>query len=239
MAGINAACAVKGRDPITLDRTTGYIGILIDDLVTKGTDEPYRMFTSRAELRLHLRIDNADERLTPLAHGVGMIRGDEWGQFCRSQARKAEVREFVEGFRVATGQPGEGPGAGNCWPEKSVGQTLAQLLRRPEVRIEDFRDLIRARTGVELRRTESKAIETEIKYSGYLAQQRKQVGRLARMEGRRIPRDLQYATIPGLSREVVEKMERIRPGTLGQAGRIPGVTAAAVQILNVFLGAGR
>jgi tRNA uridine 5-carboxymethylaminomethyl modification enzyme len=239
MAGINAACRVKGRAPVILDRTMGYIGILIDDLVTKGTDEPYRMFTSRAEFRLHLRIDNADERLTPVAHVVGMIRGDEWERFCRSLERKAAVRGFVERFRVGTEQLAEGQEGGNGWPEKSVGQTLAQLLRRPEVRIEGFQELIRAEIGVELRRAEWKAIETEIKYSGYLSQQRKQVERLAKMDGRRIPGDLRYATIPGLSREVIEKMERIRPGTLGQAGRIPGVTAAAVQILKVFLGSRR
>lgn len=236
MAGINAGCGVKGLEPLILDRTMGYIGILIDDLVTKGTDEPYRMFTSRAEFRLHLRIDNADERLTPAAHRVGMVVGSDWEQFCRSLEGKGAVRKFVETFRVGTEELAKGPGR---WPEKSVGQTLEQLLRRPEVKMGDFEGLIRAQTGVELRRAEWKAIETEIKYSGYLSQQRKQVERLARMDGRRIPDDVRYAVIPGLSREVVEKMERIRPSTLGQAGRIPGVTAAAVEILNVFLSAGR
>lgn len=238
MAGINAGCACKGLEPVVLERTSGYIGILIDDLVTKGTDEPYRMFTSRAEFRLHLRIDNADERLTPIAHRVGLISAIDWERFCRSQQGRAEVRRFVERFRPESEQV-SGLTAGNGWSANWVGQTLTQLLRRPELRIEDFQALIQEHTGVELRRTEWKSIETDIKYEGYLAQQRRQVENLSKMEGRRIPADLPYAAIPGLSREVVEKMERIRPVTLGQAGRIPGVTAAAVQILSVFLGAGR
>lgn len=239
MAGTNAGCACRGLEPVVLARTSAYIGILIDDLVTKGTDEPYRMFTSRAEFRLHLRIDNADERLTPIAHRVGMIGASDWERFCRSRQRKVEVRSFVERFRPAAREIFGDQGIANTWPGNPAGQTLAQLLRRPEVGIEDFRLLIQRHTGVELRRTEWKSIETDIKYEGYLAQQRRQVENLTRMEGRRIPANLTYAAIPGLSREVVEKMERIRPATLGQAGRIPGVTAAAVQILSVFLGAGR
>ena len=238
MAGINAACAVKGLEPLVLDRTIGYIGILIDDLVTKGTDEPYRMFTSRAEFRLHLRIDNADERLTPIAHRVGMIGDSEWDGFCQSQEGKAKVRRFLERFRPDAAEIDRVQANEKDW-RGCAGQTLAQLLRRPEVRIEGYQPLIQGHTRVELRRAEWKSIETEIKYEGYLAQQRRQVEHVAKLEGRRIPGDLPYATIPGLSREVVEKMERIRPATLGQAGRIPGVTAAAVQILNVFLGTER
>jgi tRNA uridine 5-carboxymethylaminomethyl modification enzyme len=235
MAGINAACAVKGQDAVVLDRTNGYIGILIDDLVTKGTDEPYRMFTSRAEFRLQLRIDNADERLTPIAHAVGMIGADEWATFSERQRRKAEIRRFVGEFRPGVSDRRIAEAEGRKWHESSEGLTLGQLLRRPGVEIEGMTGLIRHKTGIELRRTEWKAVETDIKYEGYLAQQRRQVQQLRRLEGRRIPDELSYRGIPGLSREVIERMEQIRPATLGQAGRIPGVTPAAVAILNVFL----
>jgi tRNA uridine 5-carboxymethylaminomethyl modification enzyme len=239
MAGINAACAVKGVEPVVLGRTSAYIGILIDDLVTKGADEPYRMFTSRAEFRLHLRIDNAEERLTPTARAAGMITDGEWDRFSSGVAKKAAVRAFIDGYRPARAEVAAPDVNGNGLGESAVGQTIAQLLRRPEVCIERFQALIRANTGIDLRRAEWKAIETDIKYDGYLAQQRRQVEQLAKVEGRRIPPGLSYGAIPGLSREVVERMERIRPATLGQARRIPGVTAAAVQILSVFLGSGR
>jgi tRNA uridine 5-carboxymethylaminomethyl modification enzyme len=236
MAGINAARAVQGRESLVLDRTQGYIGILIDDLVTKGTDEPYRMFTSRAEFRLHLRIDNADERLTPVGREVGMIADPDWERFRASQENKAKARSFVERYRAGGGERKD---ISAVSIDNRAGQTLAQLLRRPEVRIEELQSLIEQHTGVRLRRAEWKSIETDIKYQGYLAQQRRQVDQLAKMETRKIPAEVPYARIPGLSREVIEKMERVRPTTLGQAARIPGVTAAAVQILNVFLTAGR
>ncbi len=238
MAGINATCAIRGVEPVVLNRTDGYIGILIDDLVTKGTDEPYRMFTSRAEFRLHLRIDNADQRLTPIARRVGMIRNDEWERFSAGQAKKAEVRRFSGMYRPGGSEVSSGDGT-NAGLSFGGGQTLEQLLRRPEVRIEDLRALIERHTGVNLRRAEWKSVETDIKYEGYLAQQRRQVEQLAKMGARRIPAEVPYAKIPGLSREVIERMERIRPTTLGQAARIPGVTPAAVQILSVFLAAGR
>jgi tRNA uridine 5-carboxymethylaminomethyl modification enzyme len=236
MAGINAVCSIKGVEPVVLGRTAGYIGILIDDLVTRGADEPYRMFTSRAEFRLHLRIDNADERLTPVARRVGMIRDSEWEHFSLVQSGKARVRDFIHSRRLSGVETAETKGLRNF---AGSGQTLGQLLRRPEVQIEDMRCFIEGKTGVTLRPAEWKSIETEIKYDGYLSQQRRQVEQLAKMEDRKIPADLRYRGIPGLSREVVERMERVRPATLGQAGRIPGVTAAAVQVLNVYLGAGR
>jgi tRNA uridine 5-carboxymethylaminomethyl modification enzyme len=239
MAGINASCAIRGEEPVVLNRTDGYIGILIDDLVTKGTDEPYRMFTSRAELRLHLRIDNADERLTPIARRIGMITAAEWDRFSTSQVSKAKVRSFVESYRPRATEVAGVEGLGSWAHGSTGGQSLAQLLRRPEVEIEALQALVQQHTSVELKRSDWKSIETDIKYQGYLAQQRRQVEHLAKMGGRRIPVELQYAKIPGLSTEVIEKMQRIRPATLGQAARIPGVTAAAVQILNVFLAAGR
>ena len=197
------------------------------------------MFTSRAEFRLHLRIDNADERLTPIARRVGMITAAEWDRFSASQVNKAKVRSFVESYRPRAAEVAGIEGLGSWAHGSTGGQSLAQLLRRPEVEIEALQALVQQHTSVELKRSDWKSIETDIKYQGYLAQQRRQVEHLAKMGGRRIPVELQYAKIPGLSTEVIEKMQRIRPATLGQAARIPGVTAAAVQILNVFLAAGR
>ena len=235
MAGINAARAVQARDAVVLDRSQGYAGILIDDLVTKGTDEPYRMFTSRAEFRLHLRIDNADERLTPVGRKVGLVGDADWRRFCELREAKQRVGAFLETYR---------PGATESdaqslldaigeWPAERP--TLAQLLKRPEVTISMLEGLVRSHTGVELRRPEWKSIETAIKYEGYLAQQERHIQRLKHAESRRIPEGFSFVGIPGLSREVIEKMERVSPATLGQAGRIPGITPAASSVINLYL----
>ena len=235
MAGINAACAIKDLEPVILDRTSAYAGILIDDLVTKGTDEPYRMFTSRAEFRLNLRIDNADDRLTPTGHRVGLIGEDHWRQFCERQAKKEKVRAFLEVHRPAREDAQAGEFFQALGSSNGEHATLTQLLRRPEIQIVHCQSLIQSHCEVDLRPPDWKAIETEVKYAGYMQQQRKQIEQVRRAESRRIPDGLAYGKIPGLSREVVEKMERVRPSTLGQAGRIPGVTPAAVSILNIYL----
>jgi tRNA uridine 5-carboxymethylaminomethyl modification enzyme len=236
MAGINAACAVKGQDAVVLGRGDGYIGILVDDLITKGADEPYRMFTSRAEFRLHLRIDNADQRLTPVGRRVGLVGAEDWATFEAVEKRRAVVRSFLAEHRPSRAdEQAEG-----VWRKLEAGTTerpsLRQVLRRPEVSIEDLAELITSKTGVELRRPEWKSLETEVKYEGYLNQQQRQLDQLKKSEARRIPLDFAYSTVPGLSREVVEKMQRVRPATLGQASRIPGITPAALSILNVYLG---
>ena len=232
LAGINAARAVSGRDPLVLARTDAYIGILIDDLVTKGTDEPYRMFTSRAEFRLHLRIDNADRRLTPMARAAGTISDEHWSRYESTSAARDAVARFLSEHKPSPssslyetiGQPG-------------TRVSLGQLLRRPEVGIDDLRGAFPGKLGASLRRADWKAIETEFKYVGYLEQQRRQIARLEKAEARGIPEQFQYRGLPGLSNEVVEKMERVRPRTLGQAGRIPGVTPAAISILDMHLSA--
>jgi tRNA uridine 5-carboxymethylaminomethyl modification enzyme len=226
IAGVNASCSILGRNALKVDRAAGYIGILIDDLVTKGADEPYRMFTSRAEFRLHLRIDNADERLTSLGREVGAVGDVAWDRFQQSFARKEGLRGYLRTRRMSGGE--------SC-PAGAEGTCLADLLRRPEVRIQMFREMATRETDLRLTDSEWKVVETEIKYEGYLLQQRRQVEQLRRLEDRRIPSDLTYRTIPGLSREIVEKMTRVRPETLGQAGRIPGVTPAALAVLNVYL----
>ena len=239
MAGINAGRSIQGKPPVVLDRTAAYIGILIDDLITKGTDEPYRMFTSRAEFRLHLRIDNADRRLTPIGQGVGLIGERDWLRFQELATDRAKVSSFIQEHRPATGDA-HSPGLQNILDQSVPDRpTLLQLLKRPQITIEDMFDLIREHTHVKLGRPEWKSIETEIKYEGYLKQQKRHIQQLQRAEARRIPDGFAFAGIPGLSTEVIEKMERIGPATLGQASRIPGITPAAISILNVYLDAAR
>ena len=232
LAGINAALGAAGGNGVVLARTDGYIGILIDDLVTKGTDEPYRMFTSRAEFRLHLRIDNADRRLTPTGRRAGTVSDEDWRRFeAKTRAREAALR-FLEAHK-----PPLTSGLYETLARPRGGRvSLSRLLRRPEVALDDLRPELPRGLGHGLRKADWKAIETEIKYAGYLAQQRRQIDRMKRGEARRIPERFQYRGLPGLSNEVVEKMERVRPRTLGQAGRIPGITPAALSILDLHIG---
>ena len=233
MAGINAALAAGGGQGVVLGRTDGYIGILIDDLVTKGTDEPYRMFTSRAEFRLHLRIDNADRRLTPIGRRAGTVSDADWRRFEATREARDLVARFLEGHK-----PLPSSRLFDTLARPSAGRpSLSQLLRRPEVGLEDLRGEFPDGLGSGLRRADWRAIETEIKYAGYLLQQRRQIDRMKRAEARRIPSRFEYRGLPGLSNEAVEKMERVRPRTLGQAGRIPGITPAALSILDLHLGA--
>lgn len=233
MAGINAALSLKRQEPVVLGRTDAYIGILIDDLVTKGTDEPYRMFTSRAEFRLHLRIDNADRRLTPIGRQAGTIADTDWERFQATCAARDAAVSFLQNEKPPLTSP--------LYDSLSVPSTgrvsLGQLLRRPHVGLEDLRSAIPPEVGGSLRRADWKAIETELKYVGYLEQQRRQIDRLKKAEARGIPANFEFRGLPGLSNEVVEKMERVRPRTLGQAGRIPGITPAAISILEMHLAA--
>jgi tRNA uridine 5-carboxymethylaminomethyl modification enzyme len=268
MAGINAALQVKNEAPLVLDRTEGYTAILIDDLISKGTNEPYRMFTSRAEFRLHLRIDNADRRLTPHGRRVGLISDEAWVDFEAKQRRLEVVRKALESTRVTgmmaeqIGVPlrstGQQRAAVPACPDaidlsSAVGQPLAQLLKRPEITIEDLapvlNDLIpdffardssvnSVSSVVKLSsevRNELKSVETEIKYAGYLDQQQRAIERLKKAEQRRIPEWFDYRAVSGLSREMQEKLGKVVPQTLGQASRIPGVTPAAVSLINVYI----
>lgn len=238
MAGINAALSVKAEATFTLDRTEAYTGILIDDLISKGTNEPYRMFTSRAEFRLHLRIDNADRRLTPYGRRLGLIGDNAWAEYEAKQARAVALEKVLS----------VGKASGGEWP---AGQTWTQVLRRPEVTIETIWPALREQlrdgifapwleAGAEghlaaAPRNELKTVETEIKYAGYLDQQKKAIEKLKKAEERGIPEWFDYTQVSGLSREMQEKLTRVRPSTLGQASRIPGVTPAALTLVNVYI----
>jgi tRNA uridine 5-carboxymethylaminomethyl modification enzyme len=259
MAGINAGLRVQGKLPVTIGRTQGYAGILIDDLVSKGVDEPYRMFTSRAEFRLHLRIDNADERLTPLGFEVGTVRQKDYEAFVEKKLRIGAAAKFMLETRLD--------------PRSRVGQEIytrlglmqdghlsapspltgAQLLKRPELRIDDLMEWVNeglrplqrrtsdglgeegAISGNLLSHEESRRVETDFKYEGYLQQQERQIERMKRAESRQIPEWFDYRSVSGLSHEVVEKLTKVRPVTLGQASRIPGITPAAVSLVNCFI----
>jgi len=232
IAGINAARHVVSLEPVVVGRTEGYTGILIDDLISKGADEPYRMFTSRAEFRLHLRIDNADERLTPLGRKAGLVTDDRWALYARKREQKLRLNQLLETTRL---DPANFSYLGVSSEERP---TLLQWLRRPEAKISNLSGWLHQALGEEPVHGVLTTLETEIKYAGYIAQQERQIDRLRDSERRRIPSDFEFAHIPGLSTEVRQKLQRVRPETLGQAGRIPGVTPAAVAVLDVYLSLG-
>ena len=226
MAGINAARSVGGSDPVIIPRVDGYTGILIEDLVTKGADEPYRMFTSRAEFRLRLRIDNADERLTPLGRRIGLVSDARWSLFVRKQEQKASILTRMHSTRVD---------AASFGLAQDDRPTLAEWIKRPGARISQIADRLIDDPVHGVLDT----VETELKYAGYIAQQERQVARLLESDRRPLPADFPYFDVPGLSTEVRQKLNRVQPATLGQAARIPGVTPAAIAVLDVYLGIAR
>ncbi len=225
MAGINAARCAVGREGFTLGRDEAYIGILIDDLITKGCLEPYRMFTSRAEHRLHLRIDNADLRLTPSGRSAGLVDDDRWERFCARRERFDRNMRTLDDTLVRTA-------SGDRLP-------ATQWLRQPGVRLVDLiagGDLPAFAVDEADATVDIAAAETAVKYAGYLKRQQAEIERARKAERRRIPSSFPYASVPGLSREVVQRLQQVQPDTLGQALRVPGVTPAAVAVLAAYVG---
>jgi tRNA uridine 5-carboxymethylaminomethyl modification enzyme len=233
LAGINAVLKIRGEEPLILDRSQAYIGVLLDDLVTKGTREPYRMFTSRAEYRLLLREDNADFRLRDIGYGLGLVPDHIYREFCMKRARVEQLLARLNEFKLK--------------PESSVTErlkkltsppirnmiSLAQLLRRNEIFFEHLKVFDPGLEVIDVRIAEE--VETRIKYEGYIERQNRQVIKLKRMEDVRVPDGIDYETVYGLSTEVREKLSRVRPVSLGQASRISGVTPAALMAIQIHL----
>jgi tRNA uridine 5-carboxymethylaminomethyl modification enzyme len=233
MAGVNAVLKVRGEDPLILSRSQAYIGVLIDDLVTKGTKEPYRMFTSRAEYRLLLREDNADFRLRDIGHRLGLVSGEVYGQFCRKRERVDQVMARLNQFYLK-------PEARVIEKLRELGSPpiknvipLSHLLRRPEIYFDHLKffdpDIVETEKSI------AEEVETRIKYEGYIHHQEKQVEKTRRMEEMKLPEDVDYQAVYSLSREAKEKLSRVRPTSLGQASRISGMTPAALMAIQIHL----
>jgi tRNA uridine 5-carboxymethylaminomethyl modification enzyme len=220
---VNAAKrAAGGSDGFELGRHEAYIGILVDDLITKGCLEPYRMFTSRAEYRLLLRIDNADLRLTPRGREVGLVDDDRWHAYESRQGRFYRNMAALDRRLVRSASGDRVP--------------ASQLLRQPETSLHELSDQVGLEIGPGSEDVDLASVEVSVKYAGYLRRQEREVESAHRHERRRIPADFQFDRVPGLSREVVQRLTQVRPDTLGHALRIPGITPAAVAVLSAFVG---
>ena len=233
LAGINAALTVQGKQPIMLGRHESYIGVMVDDLVTLGTKEPYRMFTSRAEYRLLLREDNADMRLREIGYRIGLVDEKTYADFCSKKEQIAQELERVRTTRIAMTADEKKWSVHYGCSDIQKGTTLEQLIKRPEIGYEQLSEIDVASSH--LPHVVRDQVEVQIKYQGYIDRQLEQIERMRRQEEARIPATFDYASISGLTTEVREKLERFKPDTLGQAARIQGVTPAAIAIISITL----
>jgi tRNA uridine 5-carboxymethylaminomethyl modification enzyme len=234
IAGINAARYIQGQEPVLIRRDEGYIGILVDDLITQGVDEPYRIFTSRAEHRLKLRIDNADQRLTEIGCKIGLASQERYWKFSDKSRRQNELRDYFRRTAITVHTLGFSDFSARSSVSLQEAVLLSQLAKRPEVTAEDLLLLLpeslRSNSIDELT-----TVVTDFKYEGYLSSQENLAARLSKAANRSIPAEIVYSAIPGLSNEMIERLNRVRPQTLGQAMRIPGLTPAAISLLTIHV----
>ena len=233
VAGVNAARKVQGKAPFVLDRASSYIGTLIDDLITKGASDPYRMMTSRSEYRLVLRQDNADERLTPLGRDLGLISDRRWEKFQRKQEQKQAELKRVQKTTLAPSQELNDILVSRGTSPLTTGAKLADLLKRPQITYEDLEPVDKDRPPYSTAVFE--AVEIELKYEGYIKRQRADIEEARRLERKRLPQDVDYSAIQGLRLEAGEKLNKVKPENIGQAGRISGVSPADISVLLIWL----
>jgi len=219
MAGINAALKIKEKQPFILRRNEAYIAVLIDDLISRGIEEPYRLFTSRAEYRLNLRIDNADKRLTEYGHAFGLLNSNDYRSYQEKQTRLNRVLIFLEKKKIQVGN------------RKNI--SLKDILKKPEGKWENVIEYVPS--DMLLTDEEKRFCESEIKYEGYIKKQEKEIARITKLDGEKIPRGMAFTNVPGLTREVIEKLEKFDPQTIGEAKKIPGVTPASVINLHIAI----
>ena len=233
VAGVNAARKVQGKEPFVLDRASSYIGTLIDDLITKGASDPYRMMTSRSEYRLVLRQDNADERLTPLGRELGLISDMRWEKFQRKQEQKQAELKRVQETTLPPSQELNDILVSRGTSPLTTGAKLADLLKRPQITYKDLEPVDKDRPQYSTAVFE--AVEIELKYEGYIKRQRADIEEARRLERKRLPQDVDYSAIQGLRLEAGEKLNKVKPENIGQAGRISGVSPADISVLLIWL----
>ena len=233
IAGINASLEIEGKEPIILHRSDAYIGVLIDDIVTKGTNEPYRMMTSRAEYRLLLRQDNADMRLTEIGHQVGLISEERYNKFIQ---KRENIKREIERLKTINIKPEDKVNKflrEHNSSELNNGVKLIELLKRPEIKYEDLKEIVKDMP--KLTRSEKEEVEIEVKYEGYIKLQLEQVEKFKKLETKILPEGINYLNLQGISLEARQKLDKFRPNSIGQASRISGISPADISVLLIHL----